>query len=186
MFWCQLCLPIKFYFCTVRGTQKYQCVNHYITELHERLQEAFTEAQVQSMSETERQKWYCNRKANAISLEPGDLAKADAHGGGERWRISGRRNCMKWSTNCRRHPFLSHEKPVDWMLTNPPLKLTFSHFSDGGDSSLYGCAGQVGQVHHHHLKGTNSEEWDWGSATECKLSIASPASDRWDSTRVCE
>ena len=39
--------------------------------------------QAQSMSKAERQKWYYDRKANAISLEPGDLvlAKADAYKG---------------------------------------------------------------------------------------------------------
>ena len=38
---------------------------------------------MQSMSEAERQKWYYNRKSNAISLEPGHLvlAKADAYKG---------------------------------------------------------------------------------------------------------
>ena len=38
---------------------------------------------MQSTSETERQKWYYDRKANAISLEIGDLvlAKADAYKG---------------------------------------------------------------------------------------------------------
>ena len=45
--------------------------------------EAFKEAQVQSKSEAERHKWHYDRKANAISLEPGDLvlAKADAYRG---------------------------------------------------------------------------------------------------------
>ena len=39
---------------------------------------------MQSTSEAERQKWHYDRKANAISLEPGDLvlAKADTY----RWR----------------------------------------------------------------------------------------------------
>ena len=45
--------------------------------------EAFKEVQVQSTSEAERQRWYYNHKANAISLEPGDLvlAKANAYKG---------------------------------------------------------------------------------------------------------
>ena len=83
MFWCWPCLPINIYFPMVRGTQKHQHVDHYITELCEWLQEAFKEAQMQSTSEAERQKWHYNRKANAISLEPGDLvlAKANAYRG---------------------------------------------------------------------------------------------------------
>ena len=38
---------------------------------------------MQSTSEVERYKWHCDRKANAISLEPGDLvlAKASAYRG---------------------------------------------------------------------------------------------------------
>ena len=65
------------------GTKKHQCVDHYIAELREQLQETFKETQVQSTSEEERQKWHCDRKANAISLEPGDLvlAKANAYRG---------------------------------------------------------------------------------------------------------
>ena len=43
MFRCQPHLPIDFYFPMVRGTQEYQCINHYVTELHERLWEAFKE-----------------------------------------------------------------------------------------------------------------------------------------------
>ena len=78
MFRCQSCLPIDFYLPMIRGTQKYHCVNYYIVELCERLGEAFKEAQVQSTSEAKRQKWYYNRKANTISLEPGDLVLAKA------------------------------------------------------------------------------------------------------------
>ena len=65
------------------GHEKHQCVNHYIAKLCEWLQEAFKEAQMQSTSEAERQKRYYDRKANAISLQPGDLvlAKADAYRG---------------------------------------------------------------------------------------------------------
>ena len=77
------------------GMKKHQCVDHYIAKLHKRQRETFKEAQVQSTSEAERQKWYYVRKANAISLEPGDLvlAKANAYMGGGKWRIGGRRNC---------------------------------------------------------------------------------------------
>ena len=57
----------------MRGTEKHQHVDHYVAELHEWLQETFKEAQMQSTSEAERQKRYYDRKANAISLEPGDL-----------------------------------------------------------------------------------------------------------------
>ena len=67
MFGCWTHLPFNFYFPMIRGIQKHQHVDHYVTELHEWLKEA----QVQSTSEVERQKQYYNRKANTISLEPG-------------------------------------------------------------------------------------------------------------------
>ena len=56
---------------------------HYVAKLIEQLQEAFKEAQMQSTSEVERQKWHYDRKANAISLEPGGLVlpKANAYRG---------------------------------------------------------------------------------------------------------
>ena len=78
MYSCQLHLPINFYFPTIRGMRKHQCVDHYITELCEWLWDAFKEALVQSMSKAERQMQHYNRKANAISLEPGDLVFAKA------------------------------------------------------------------------------------------------------------
>ena len=40
----------------MRGIEKHQCVDCYIAELQDQLQEAFKEVQVQSMSEDERQK----------------------------------------------------------------------------------------------------------------------------------
>ena len=83
MFRCWLHLPFDFYFPTVRGMKKHQSVDCYIAKLHEQLWEAFKEVQVQFTSEAERQKWYYDRRADAISLEPGDLvlAKANAYKG---------------------------------------------------------------------------------------------------------
>ena len=83
MFGCWPHLSINFYLLTMRRMEKNQCDNWYIAELHEWLWESFKEAQVQSTSEAERQKWYYDRKANGISLETGDLvlAKADAYKG---------------------------------------------------------------------------------------------------------
>ena len=83
MFGCQPCSPLDFYLPTIRGTKKHQHVDHYIAKLCEKLWEAFKEAEVQSMSEAERQKQYYDTEANAISLETGDLtlAKADTYRG---------------------------------------------------------------------------------------------------------
>ena len=172
----------------VRGTQKYECVDHYIADLCERLWKAFKEAQVKCMSEAVRQKWHYDTKANAISLEPGDLvlAKANAYGGGERWRISGRRICMKWSPKLQRASLLTSWKTSILDAHEFSTEINFFPLLQQGDSSLYSCAGQEGQVHHHHPRGTNWDEWDWGSTSKWGLSITSPVSDRWDSSRVGE
>ena len=63
--------------------EKHQHVNHHVADLHEQLCKAFKEAQIQSTSEAERQRQYYDHKANAISLEPGNLvlAKPDAYKG---------------------------------------------------------------------------------------------------------
>ena len=70
-------------FPTIMSTEKHQYVNHYVAHLCEWLHKAFKEAQVQSTSEAVRQKQYYDHKANAISLEPGNLvlAKANAYKG---------------------------------------------------------------------------------------------------------
>ena len=83
MFGQWLCLPIDFYFPTIVSTEKHQHVNHYIADLCKWLSKAFKEAQAQSSSKADRQRQYYDCKANAISLEPGDmvLAKPDANKG---------------------------------------------------------------------------------------------------------
>ena len=92
MFGCWLHLPIDFYFPMMKDTEKHQHVDYYIAKLHESLWEAFKEVQAQPISEAERQKQYYDRKANAVSLEPGDLVLAKAN------TYKGKRNHMKWNT----------------------------------------------------------------------------------------
>ena len=72
------------------STEKHQCVDNYVADLCEWLCKAFKEVQAQSTFEAERQRQYYDCKANAISLEPGDLvlAKADAY--------KGRRKVKDW------------------------------------------------------------------------------------------
>ena len=62
----------------IKCMKKHQCIDHYVAKLCECLWEAFKEAQVQSSLEAERQKQDYDRKANAISLEPGDLVLTKA------------------------------------------------------------------------------------------------------------
>ena len=95
MFGCQPCLPFDFYFTTIRGIEKHWHVDYYIAEVHEQLLEAFKEAQVQSKSKAERQKWCYDRpmpfhwkQATLSWLKPMPIRERG------KWRTSGRRNCM--------------------------------------------------------------------------------------------
>ena len=90
MFERQLCLPIDFYFPTIVSTEKHQLVNHYVANLHEWLHKTFKEVQAHSTSEAERQRWYSDHKANAISLGSGDLVLAKAN------VYQGRRKVKDW------------------------------------------------------------------------------------------
>ena len=65
------------------GHREHWHVDYYVAELHGWLWEAFKEAQEQSTAAAKKQKWYYDRKANAILLEPGHLvlAKADTYKG---------------------------------------------------------------------------------------------------------
>ena len=114
-------LPFDFYFPTIRGMKKTSMLTWHIAKLCEQLQKAFKEVQVQSTSEAERQKWYYDRKANVISLEPGDLVLAKAHclqgeeeseglvGGGTVW--SGEK---RWCGQSWRHGGMKASLPTSW------------------------------------------------------------------------
>ena len=52
----------------IKSMEKHQHVTYYIAELCGQLQEVFKEVQALSMSEAERQEWYYDRKAKAVSL----------------------------------------------------------------------------------------------------------------------
>ena len=143
LYGCQPCLLIDFYFPMIMGMRKHLLVDNYITELHEQLWEAIKEAQVQSTSEVERQKWYYIIKANVVSLEPGDLvlAKAEAYRG--RRKVKEQWEEELYKVNARLWKVCN---PTSWknskrMLISSPLKLTFPHCSYRGGSYLYGCAG---------------------------------------------
>ena len=72
------------------STEKHHHVDHYVADLCEQLHKTFKEAQVKSALADERQRQYYDSKANAVSLEPGNLvfAKADAY--------KGRRKVKDW------------------------------------------------------------------------------------------
>ena len=107
--------------------------------------------------------------------------------GGGRWRIGGRRNHMKWSAKLWKVSLPTSWKTNRQDAHKSSTEMTFSHYSDRGDSSLYCCAGLAGQVHQYCPRGINSGgECDWESTTKGKLSIVSPESDRWDSSTMDE
>ena len=76
-------MPVDFYFTTVRGAERHKHVDEYVANLWDHLWEAYKEAQDQSRTEAQWQKWYYDRQINAVSLEPGNfvLVKADLYQG---------------------------------------------------------------------------------------------------------
>ena len=140
MFGQWLCLPINFYFPTFVNTEKHQHVNHYVADLCEWLHvkpsrkcKCSPHLRLKGRGDTMIVKlmpFHWNQ-ATWSWLKPMPTK------GGERWKTGGRRNHTN-NANCWRHPFLPHEKPVDWTLISPPPELTFSHYPHNG-SSMYRC-----------------------------------------------
>ena len=98
---------------------------------------------MQSTIEAERQRQYYDCIANAILLEPGNLVLAKGQclqrvEGGE--GLVGEGTMQNGTQNCRRHPFLPHDKQVDWTLVSPPLGLAFSHYPHSGGPVVFRCA----------------------------------------------
>ena len=140
----QLHLPIDFYFPMIRGTKNTSMLTSispsYVNDCARPLKRL-------KCSPHQRQRDRSSTtigKANTIPLEPGDLvlAKADAYRGRrklkDQWEEGNKQGGMP---SYRRCPFLPCEEPAYRMLIIPPSKLTFSYYSNRGDSSLHGCAG---------------------------------------------
>ena len=95
---------------------------------------------MQSSSEAERQRQYYDHKANAVSLEPGDLVlvKADAYKG--RRKVKDHLEKEQYEVEHRIAediPFLPHEEPGDQMLMSPPPESTSSHHPHNGNSFMF-------------------------------------------------
>ena len=89
------------------------------------------------MAEVKRQKWYYERKANVILLEPGDLvlAKADAYK--EKRKVKDQWEEGLYKVVCKVTkciPF--YEEQVDKTSMSPLPKLTFPHCPYRGHSTL--------------------------------------------------
>ena len=142
-----------------KGNEEYQCVDHYVAKLCEWLQEPFKEAQVQSTSEVDRKKQYYDRKTNTISLEPGDLvlAKADAY--------RGRR---KVKDQWEEEPYKVEQQVVEgipsYLVKNQQTGNSWDlHWNwlflitpTEGSPPCMVMQANVGQVHQHYSRGTNS------------------------------
>ena len=139
-----------------------------------------------STSEVERQKQHYDRKASAISLEPGDvvLTKFNAY--------RGRRKVKdQWKEEPYKVEYQVAECIPSYLMKNQLTGCSrilhqmdlFSLLWQRGIISVWLCR-PSGPGAHHHSRGMNSEGWDWGNTTKCKLPITGPASDRWDFSRV--
>ena len=181
MFGWWLCLPIV-------STEKHHSVNHCIADLCEQLHEAFKEAQAQSISETERQRWYYDCTTNAILLEPGNLVLAIADTYKERRKVKDQWEETTYEVECK-----IAEGVTSYLVKNQQTKCSwvlhwnwFLLITPRIESSfMFRCMSWADKVHHHHARGAYLEsEWEWGSTTKCKVSAAGPALDRWDSSRM--
>ena len=82
-------LPVDFYFPTVGSSKapmreaSTKHVDEYVVSIQDRLRTTVQEAQAQSVVEACQQKWYYDRKIDAVKLKPGNLVlvKADAFKG---------------------------------------------------------------------------------------------------------
>ena len=115
---------------------------------------------MQSTSEAQRHKQHYDRKANAISLEPGGLVLAKTNTYWGRRKVKDQWKEELYEVECQVVECIpSYLMKNQWtghlrvLHKNQLFLITLR-----GNSSLYSCAGQVGQVHHHHPRGTNSEE----------------------------
>ena len=83
MFGHWMCLPVDLYFPTIRGTKNTSMLTTTLPSYVNNCRKPLKRLKCSPQSEAERQKRHYNRKANAVSLEPGDLdlAKADAYRG---------------------------------------------------------------------------------------------------------
>ena len=125
----------------IRGMKKHKHVDHYIAELCEWLWEAFKEAQVQSISEAERQKQYYDRKANATSLEPDNLVLAKAEAYRRKGKVKDLLEEEWYKVECQvaegipSYLMRNQQTGCSWVLY---WNHFFSHCSYIGNFSLYG------------------------------------------------
>ena len=83
MFERHLCLPVDFYFPMMGAHVCSRCVPAYVEEVRKCFKEVYAEAHLQTNSEVDWQKWYCDRATSTMQLMPGGivLMKLDAFQG---------------------------------------------------------------------------------------------------------
>ena len=163
MYRCQLCLPINFYFPTIRAWRN--------TSMLATMLPSYVNCCRKPLKRLRYSPCQRQRDRNGTMIEKLMLfhwnqvtwswQKLILTEGGRKWRDWWDKEPYKVDHQVAEGiPSYLVKEPADRMLMSPPLKLTFSHCSYKEDSSLYDCAYEVGQVHHHHPRGTNSwEEW---------------------------
>ena len=137
--------------------------------------------QVQSTLEAERQKFYYDRKANVISLVPGNLvlAKANAYSikRNSEWPL-GRGTIQSGVPGCWRHvPSLPQEKPADRVLTSPlpKLQLFLIALTEGTPLCMVMWAMWARYTTTMLEEQTLEGKWDWGSTTEVWILHCQPS-----------
>ena len=193
MFWHWLCLPINFYFPTIKNMKNTSMMTttllSYVNSCGKPLKRI-------KCSTHQRQR---DRGGTTIgkvmpfhwNQVTWSQLKLTPTGWGGKWRTGGRRNHTKYIPGCWGPPFLPQREPVDRMFMSPPPKPTFSHHSYRGDSPLYIHVTLAGQVNHCHPRGTNPRrEWDWGTSQRVNCSLLAQHQTgytplRWVGRKLC-
>ena len=116
------CLPIDFYFPTVRDTQKYQHADHYIAELYGGMWEAFKRPKCSPCQRQRNRSSTMIGKLMPLHLILGDLVLAKVNTYREEEKVEGSvGGGAIWcgAPSCRSHPFLPHDNPKDQILMSP-------------------------------------------------------------------
>ena len=193
MFGHQTMLPHQLLFCHSKGyTEIPACWPLHVAKLHERLWESFKEAQGQSTSYgSKNEKWQYDRKANIPfhwSQVTWSWLKPMPTGGEgmmkDQWEEEPYEVECQVVQKASLPILMKNQQPgCLWVLHwNSLFLITLTE----GTPLCMVVKAKWAWCTTTTLEGTNSEELNWGSTTKCELSIASPASDRWNSSTVGE
>ena len=157
MFWHKPCLPIDFYFPTIRAWRNTGILTNtllsYMNDCEKpsrkHKQGPHLRLRDRSGTMTERLMPFFQKQAtwSWLSLTPTRGEESEGLVGGG--------TIQSGMPDHWQFPLVPCEEPVDRMLMSPPPKPSFTHHSCKGYSPLYGHVSWAGRVHYHHPRRTN-------------------------------